>query len=405
MPPTPGGYAYASPADALAALLACLNPVGTELLALDLCPGRLLAEEIRMDRPSPPLDVSAMDGYAVRVSEVRAGTLPIGADARIGREPVTLPSASAARIVTGAPIPRGADTVIKREDLTEHSDRIEITADVAAALRRGVATRKQGENVSAGRSVLSAGVPIGAAQSGVLASVGAATPLVHRRVRAAILVTGDELLPVDSTPEAWQLRDSNGPALTSLFAGLPFTQTSVRRHAADDLQLTTDALRSAAGEADVVFVTGGVSMGDRDFVPAALRDLGARTLFHKLPQRPGKPILAAVLPSGAPVLALPGNPVSVLVTSRRIGVPVLRRLAGFADPLDTPRLITLENPDSKIADLWWQRPVRLTGAAAASLVTNMGSGDIMNVAASDGFIEVPPNQHGPGPWPMYPWRP
>ncbi len=405
MPPTPGGYAYNSPADALAALLGYVNPVGTERLALDLCSGRILAEEIRMDRPSPPLDVSAMDGYAVRFSDVRAGALPIGADARIGREPVTLPLASAARIVTGAPIPRGADTVIRREDVAEHPERIEISAEVAGALRLGLAARKQGENMPAGRPVLSAGMPIGAAQSGVLASVGAATPLVHRRVRAAILVTGDELLPVDSTPAAWQLRDSNGPTLTSLLAGLPFAHTSMRRHAADDLQLTIDALRSAAAEADIVFVTGGVSMGDRDFVPASLRELGARTLFHKLPQRPGKPILAAVLPSGVPVLALPGNPVSVLVTSRRIGVPVLRRVAGFADPEDSPRMVSLESGDTRSADVWWHRPVRLESPAIASLVSNMGSGDIMNVAASDGFVEIPPNQHGPGPWPMFPWRP
>lgn len=409
MPPTPGGqsssYAFASPSEALEALLACVKPVGKERLPLEECAARVLAEEIRTDRPSPALDVSAMDGYAVRFGDIRAGVLPIGADARIGCEPVALPPNAVAKIVTGAPIPAGADTVIKREDVVEHPDRIEIAAATVAALRLGEATRKQGENASAGAAVLSAGAQIGASHTAVLASVGAAAPMVHRRVRVAILVTGDEVLPVEATPRAWQLRDSNGPALASLLAPLTYVHSSVRRHAADDLERTIAALRDAITDADLVFVTGGVSMGDRDFVPAALRELGARTLFHKLPQRPGKPILAALHPSGVPVLALPGNPVSVLVTSRRICVPVVRRLAGLADPHDMARLVTIENPDAKQADLWWHRPVRLTGPASASLVPNMGSGDIMKVAASDGFIEIPPNQHGAGPWPMYGWRP
>ncbi len=149
-------------------------------------------------------------------------------------------------------------------------------------------------------------------------------------------------------PAPWQLRDSNGPALAAALAALPFVHADSRRHAADDLERTTACLRDISAGADLIFVTGGVSMGDRDFVPPALRALEARTLFHKLPQRPGKPILAAQLPPprGTLVLALPGNPVSVLVTARRLGVPVLRRLAGLTQPHDLPRLVTLQTPDA-----------------------------------------------------------
>src|SRR5690606_37122803 len=156
--------------------------------------------------------------------------------------------------------------------------------------------------------------------------------------------------------------------------------------------------------ADLVFITGGVSMGDRDYVPRALQDLGARTIFHKLPQRPGKPVLAAVFPGGVPVMALPGNPVSVPVTARRIGVPVPRRLAGFQAPKDVPPLVTLAPADTRTIDLWWHRPVQVTGPNRATLIANMGSGDVAGVAASDGFVEVPPGQSGAGPWPYFCWR-
>jgi molybdopterin molybdotransferase len=400
----PAGFPFPSPGEALEALLAEISPVGVERLALHDCPGRILAEEIRTDRPSPACNVSAMDGYALRLADAARGTLPIDADARIAREPVVLPPSAVARIVTGAPIPRGADTVIKREDVVEHPDRIEIPPATAAALRLGESIRTQSENAPAAHPVLAAGTPIGPVQSAVLASVGAAVPLVHRRVRVAILVTGDEVLPVDATPAPWELRDSNGPALACMIGSYPFAQAVTRGHAADELDLTTTSLHEISQSADLVFVTGGVSMGNRDHVPAALKELGARTLFHKLPQRPGKPVLAAILPSGTPVLALPGNPVSVLGTSRRLGVPVLRKLAGLAEPRDLPRQVTIDSPDSKTADLWWQRPARLTGPATASLVGTRGSGDIMNLAASDGFVEIPPGHHGPGPWPFYPWN-
>lgn len=394
-----------SPAEAVDALLAYVEPVGTEVVALAQAAGRVLGETIVADRDSPACDVSAMDGYAVRIAEARSGALPILADARIGTARVDLPAGGAARIVTGAPVPLGADAVIKREDTREHPDRVEFEAAALQSLRAGEAIRRRGENVRRGTQVLAPGNVIDGPRAGVLSSVGAARVRVFGQVRVGVLVTGDELVPAEHTREEWQLRDSNGPALAAMLGSLAYVSLGSRRHAADDLEGTTGAIADAAGTADVLFITGGVSMGNRDYVPEALRRLGARTLFHKIPQRPGRPILCAVLPSGVPVMALPGNPVSVLATARRIGVPAVRRRAGIQAAPDRPARVLLTPADEKRADLWWYRPVRLLGGGAASLVSTMGSGDIMNVGSSDGFVEVPPGQAGAGPWDFYPWRP
>lgn len=399
----PGGGRIDSPDAAVRAMLAQIGPVGVERVGLEGSWGRVLGEEIRTDRPSPPADVSAMDGYALRLADAVRGEVPVAGEVRIGCEPPALPPGAALRIVTGAALPAGAEVVIKREDVEERGASIVIPGEVGAALRAGESVRREGENSPAGARVVPAGVVIGPNVAGALATVGGATPLVHRRVRVGVLVTGDELLPVEARASKWQIRDSNGAALACLLAGVAWAELVARRHAGDELDETTGALRELAGMSDVLFVTGGVSMGDRDHVPAALGALGARTLFHKLPQRPGKPVLGAVLGSGVPVLALPGNPVSVMVTARRLGAPVLRLRAGFASPLDAPRAVRAENPDEKRLELWWQRPARLTGGSSCELLPTKGSGDMMGTAGSDGFLEVPPGESAAGPWAFYPW--
>jgi molybdopterin molybdotransferase len=152
-----------------------------------------------------------------------------------------------------------------------------------------------------------------------------------------------------------------------------------------------------------LIATGGVSMGERDFVPQVVRELGAEVLFHKVTQRPGKPVLGAVLPDGRPIFGLPGNPQSVMVTARRMVVPVLERLAGIERPLP-PTVMRLERHDERRLDMWWHRFVRVTGVGAAALVDVSSSGDVIGAAQSDGFVEVPPGQGGEGPWPYFGWR-
>jgi molybdopterin molybdotransferase len=143
-------------------------------------------------------------------------------------------------------------------------------------------------------------------------------------------------------------------------------------------------------------------MGDRDFVPRVLRDLGATVVFHRVPQRPGRPVLGAVMPEGKPVLGLPGNPLSVMVTCRRMVVPVLGRAAGLSAESARPA-VRLVGTNGKTADLWWHRPVRLVGTGEAELAETASSGDVAGAAGSDGFVEVPPGATGEGPWAYYAW--
>lgn len=401
-PPIPAGFAFDSPAAALGSLLPRIEPVGSETVALTHACGRVLAEPIRADRPSPACDVSAMDGYAIREADLEVGEIPVAGTIAIGAEPPAMPRGSVLRIVTGAPVPAGVHAVIRREDCVEHADRIEITEATIAAAPAGANIRYRGENCEAGAEIMPAGTLITAPGVGTLATVGATAPAVSRRVRVALLVTGDEVLPADSTPAPWQLRDSNGPALAGLLSRHVWLDVDLRPRVPDDETALREAFEAALAESDAVICTGGVSMGGKDFVPAVVRAAGAEVVFHRIPQKPGKPALGAVTPDGKPILGLPGNPVSVLVTGRRLALPALAQRAGMtAGPPAT--LVRLTRRDPKTLKLWWHRPVRLTGPGEAELLVTMGSGDIPSVSTSDGFVEIPPNDPGSGPFPFYAW--
>jgi molybdopterin molybdotransferase len=408
-----------SPADAVERFVRALDAfaradvLGQESVDLADAAGRTLADSLRSDRDSPAIDVSAMDGYALRHADLVRGSLPIAGEVRIGHAPPSLAPGSTLRIVTGAPIPPGADTILKREDVSEAPDRITWSSDRHAACRVGDHIRRRGENGAAGTLIAEAGTTITPALLGALASFGVVRPRVLRRLRIAILSTGDEVLPPSTaTLEPWQLRDSNGPTLAAFFRQASFVDSVTTRHAIDD----NDALDAAVGDllersaerADALLLTGGVSMGHRDLVPATLARHGVRTLFHRVPQRPGKPILGGVTDDGRPVFGLPGNPVSVLVTARRIAWPVLRHVAGVnsdgsGDAGSADALVHLDAPDEKRIPLWWHRLVRVTGPGTAALADLRGSGDVVGAARSDGFIECPPDACGAGPWPLYRW--
>jgi molybdenum cofactor synthesis domain-containing protein len=406
------GFRFASPGEAVDALCAELahgearREVGVERVALGAARGRVLAEAARADRDSPALDVSAMDGFAVRTADLRGRELPIaGVEAAIGRAAMVMIPGTAVRIVTGAPVPIGADAVIKREDVEEGETAVRFSAEASAA-KAGPNIRRRGENAAVGAVVAETGGLVTSALVGVLAAVGCAEVPVRRRVRVRIITTGDELVPVAATPEAWQLRDSNGAALHALLAARAWIEVAPARHVRDEPGAIAMELRAAADEADAVFLTGGVSMGDRDFVPRVVEGLGGRVVFHKLPQRPGKPMLAAVMPTkrgSVPVLGLPGNPVSVMVTARRLGVPMLASLVGAREKVDVPPRREIAGADAGTLDLWWHRLVRDGADGRLELIGGRGSGDVVAAAGSSGFVEVPPGGSGAGPWPYYAW--
>lgn len=390
-----------------------LRRVVTVRLPLFDAHGRVLSRDLTADRDSPAADVSAMDGYALSSADLPAEPpagdepaaveLPVVGESIPGTPPPQAPPVgSAVRIFTGAVVPAGCDAVLRREDVHEFADRIQITRGANGGPSTGH-IRHRGENAAAGSIILRSGSILHAGHIAAAANFGAATVEVARSVRVQPIVTGDELLGVEQAVEPWQLRDSNGPTLSALLGRHPWIHAAPVRHAVDSLDALTEQIATALRDADAVLLTGGVSMGDYDFVPAAARAAGCRQVFHKLPVRPGKPIFGAVGPEGQLIIGLPGNPVSAAVGTVRFVLPLLRRMASCEPWMPLRPAVMLEGAGPKTLPLHWFRLVRLTAAHSAELVASRGSGDLVSLAASSGFIEQPPDTTGPGPWPYWSW--
>ncbi len=379
-----------------------LPTVPTEIVPLEQTAGRVLGEDIVADRDSPAVDVSAMDGYALRLVDLsEQASLPVCAVSSAGHPAPALTEGTAVQIFTGAPVPTNADLVVQRELTVESPHRMQLNVPLVQ-LKPGMNIRRRGENALAGSSVLARGQYLTSAAMAGLSSVAGPHICIHRPVRVAILNTGDELIQPGQPVLPWQIRDSNGPTLAAALSKHPWIEVVARQRVEDSLSAIQTAL-TAQATADAVLFTGGVSMGDTDHVPAAIEALGGEIVFHRLPIRPGKPVLGAVRGSQL-LVGLPGNPVSVAVTARLIALPLLRRLAGFGHLLgDAPR-VEVANADDKQLNLHWYRLVRLGEDGRAVLVDNRGSGDLISLAHSDGVIEQPAGACGPGPWKFYAWN-
>ncbi len=389
-----------SPGEAVGLLVGAVRAVEAERVAIGM--GRVLAEDCRLDRDSPGVDVSSMDGYAMRLADVRAGERVVRGECLVGREPTVLHEGTCVKIVTGAPIPRGAEVVIPRERVEEFPGSIRIAEGTIAGVKNGQFIRRRGENARAGAVIARAGDTITPPIAAVLAAAGVTRPSVRRRVRVGVLATGDEVLDPEWAPSSYQVRDSNTASLRAIVESWAWCECLEPVRAADDPAAIRRAMEELLRCADMLLVTGGVSMGDHDHVPGVVREVGARVLFHRLPVRPGRPVLGAVTGDARPILALPGNPVSVMVTARRLGVPLLRALAACS-PGTPARRVTLANPDGKTLDLWWHRPCVLLDAHRAELVATTGSGDVVGAARSHGFVEIPPGHDGTGAYEFYSW--
>lgn len=395
------GFAFDSPHTAVDALTQRLSPITTEMIPLARAAGRVLAQAIHADRDSPPHDVSAMDGYAVRLSDLDTvdALLPIAGEVRIGTPAPALPIGQCLQIDTGACVPIGADAIIPREQTHVIDGKLRYTGQ--APIAQGQHIRVHGENTRAGQPVLQPGRAITPAITAALAAFGIDPVPVYRKVRVSVLTTGDELLPVASTPQPWQIRDSNGPTLHTGLAILPWVELVSVSHTADDPAALKQTLSDAAASSDLVLTTGGVSMGQHDYIRPSVEAIGGAVVYHKLPMRPGKPNLGAVLPEGVALLGLPGNPMAVSVGLSVIVGPVLRHLAGFARAMSNRPTVTLDASPAKTLPLWRYLPVRMTGHGRAALLPNRGSGDLAQAAMADGLIEIPPGEAAAGPWPLY----
>ena len=318
--------------DALTTILETVAPLAGERLGLLQAVGRVLAEEIRSAREVPPFANSAMDGYAVRWEDIREASpeQPVHLDVleviqagAVPQNAVTI--GTTCKIMTGAVMPHGADTVIRVEDTEEHDGRVWIKRQE----RPGTHIRESGEDIHPGQTVLENGRVLRPADIGLLASIGRSLVLVRQRPRVAILSTGNELVEVDEALRPGQIVNSNAYTLAAAVqeaGGVPVPLPIAR----DTLAEIRAALHEAVRH-DVVLSTGGVSVGDFDFVKAAMDELGIRRLFWQVAQKPGKPLTFGLLRE-RPYFGLPGNPVSALVCFYLYVRPALARMTGHEKP-------------------------------------------------------------------------
>lgn len=382
------------------------KPVATETVSHLVACGRITAQSINADRDSPAIDTSAMDGFTGRIADFASGSATLQGEVAIGQAPPPLPDTGILRIVTGAPVPQNAEVVIPVEHTTTNDNQVTLNPDIN--LTPGQNIRRQGENLKANAQVLPAGIPIHTNVMSTIAAFGRSQIEVYKKVRIALLITGNELHDINTNVDPWQLRDSNGPTLSAMFAPLPYVDVIAAKHVKDDADTLEQEVARLLPECDMLLLTGGVSMGPYDYVPETIRKVGCETLFHKIPIRPGKPVLAARGPAGQTVMGLPGNPVSVMVTARRFASIALRQRAGFATSFEIPSQVELDNPDDKTLHFHWYRNVcqtnpTLNNPSRAALIQSKGSGDLVSAARSTGFIEVPANTPTKGTFNYYPW--
>lgn len=325
--------------DAKTAILNGVRPTPTEKIALADAGGRILARDLKANRDQPPFAASAMDGYAVIGKDVAKvpvrlkviGEAPAG-QAFKGR----VKPGQAVRIFTGAPLPKGSDTVVIQEDCRTDGRDVE----VLETAKTGQFVRPKGLDFQKGEALLRAGQQLGARELGLAAAMNHATVAVRRRPKVALMPTGDELVPPGAKPRADQIVSSNNFALAALvrrFGGEPVDLGIVP----DSKPALARAIKKAAN-CDVLVTLGGASVGDHDLVQDALKKAGLKLSFYKIAMRPGKPLMFGKL-GRMRVLGLPGNPVSSIVCARLFLKPLLDASLGL-DPSDPPHTGTLATP-------------------------------------------------------------
>ncbi|WP_454882695.1 molybdopterin molybdotransferase MoeA [Sphingomonas oryzagri] len=373
-------------AEAQARLLALAAPLEIETVPLIDGVGRWAAEDVVAIRDQPSHDLSAMDGYAIRHAERPGPWTIVGESAAGGGLDRPLGRGEAARIFTGAPVPAAADCVLVQEEAERIGERLAMVGEGPRGIGGNI--RPQGIDFRSGSKLIPTGRRIDGRHVALAGIGGHATIAVRRRPRITLISTGDELVPLGKPTPGASLPASNAPMLAGLLAGWP---VEVRDHGIvpDDLDRIADAFSNAAGEADIIVTTGGVSVGDHDFIRPALEKAGARLDFWRVAMRPGKPLLAGTLNS-AIVLGLPGNPVSSYVTACLFLLPLIARMGGAAHPLPRTRTVPLGAPLPSNGQRQDYLRARLVDGQAFA-PDGQDSAALMALAAADGLIVRPPH--------------
>ncbi|HEX6650237.1 MAG TPA: gephyrin-like molybdotransferase Glp [Pyrinomonadaceae bacterium] len=367
----------------------------TEQVELQHALGRVLAEDVVADSDLPPFDRSQMDGYAVRAEDVRYAPvrLRIVGESAAGRGwHQQLEEGQAVRIMTGAPVPAGADSVQQVELAHELKDGTVV--ELLEAVEAGRSIVRRGAEIQANETVLNAGATINAAMMAVLAAFGYAKVKVSRRPRVGVLATGTELVPVDQKPGQDQIRDSNNYSI----AGYAESAGAVVERlplASDETSLLKRQINEAAERCDVIVTSGGVSMGVYDLTKSALKELEAELFFERVALRPGKPTVFARLPNRTLMFGLPGNPVSVSVTFSLFARTALLAMQGASEPALKHETAALAKSVKGTSERESYLPAQLTtnddGQLIAFPLKWGGSSDFVSFALTTALVIVPAN--------------
>lgn len=382
---------------ALETILKEIRPLPLESVDITSALGRVIGEDVTARSGNPPWDNSAMDGYAVRAADaVGASTekpvkLSVIYDLPAGSVPGgPVDPGQAVRIMTGAPVPEGADAVVMVEKTASGDGFVLIKAEP----RTGENIRKAGEDFKAGEIVIRKGSLIRPAEVSMLATVGSPFVMVHKRPRVAVISTGDELCDINEAPGLGKISNSNGYALAALVSasGAVPIQLGIARDTRESLR---DKL-TAALSADCVITSGGVSVGDYDFVKDVLKDMGSSMIFWKVAMKPGKPLAFGVI-GGKPAFGLPGNPISSMVAFEQFVRPTLLKMAGktniFRQAFSAELMKDIRIKPGRMNFI--RAELRYSGGGfTVTPLDGQGSGMIMTMVRANSFVIVPQDSEG-----------
>ncbi len=370
-------------------LLSHQLPLKAEALPLDQCYGKVLQEDLFADRDFPPYNRVTMDGIAIDYAAFSAGqkVMTIEAVAAAGAPQLSLEDRHAClEVMTGAILPLGTDTVIRYEDIRTEDGKATI---VEENIVQGQNVHYQGEDRSAGDLIVNKGTVISAAEIGICATIGKSVVKTSQLPKVMVISTGDELVDIGETPKAHQIRRSNVYRTVSTLGELGIRADTA--HLPDDEEEIRKKLSGFLESYEVIMLSGGVSKGKFDFLPAVLTSLGVQKLFHKIKQRPGKPFWFGTHPGGSVVFALPGNPISSFMCMQAYFIPWLHHSLGRSNN-DLPYAI-LSQPIHFKPDMVYFAQVKITfspdGRLLALPIEGHGSGDLANLVDADGFLQLP----------------